>query len=164
MKKIMKLSLTIVFSLALSACAVTAEQCDPHNVDASLANKFNCTSQGVYAQRVEDKEKILLDEQKANQMFRDVYTAIEAEQALVGQELSDQQKTLDDLNAALTALLAEIKGRTPEDHQIQEQIRSLEKELANFNAQPNAAIMQRQHELQTLRAKVLELESDLGLH
>ncbi|KRW60850.1 hypothetical protein [Pseudomonas sp. TTU2014-080ASC] len=148
---------------ALTGCAVTAEQCDPRNADAGFATKFGCNTQGVYAQRVDDKEKILLDEQKTNQLFREVYASIEQEKTAVKGDLQSQQQQYAALNKSLNALLAELKNKAKGNQQIENEIAAIEKDMANMNLQDNPAMLEKQHKLQQLRSKVSSLESDLGL-
>jgi chromosome segregation ATPase len=148
---------------SLAGCAVNTQQCDPRNADAGFATKFGCNTQGVYTQRVDEKEKVLLDEQKTNQLFRDVYAAIEQEQASVGRDLNTQQAQYARLNQSLWALLTELKGRAKGNQRIEAEIASVENELNKLNQQDNPAVLQKQHELQKLRSKVTSLESDLGL-
>jgi septal ring factor EnvC (AmiA/AmiB activator) len=148
---------------SLAGCAVTAQECDPRNADAGFATKFGCNTQGVYAQRVDEKETVLLDEQKTNQLFRDVYAAIEQEQASIGSDLKTQQRQYASVNKSLGALLSELKSRAKGNQRIEAEIASVENELNNLNQQDNPAVLQKQHELQKLRSKVTSLESDLGL-
>lgn len=147
----------------LAGCAVSSQECDPCNADAGFATKFGCKTQGVYAQRVEEKEKILLDEQKTNQLFRDVYAAIEQEKASVGKDLATQQAQYASLNKSLNALLGELKNKAKGNRRIEAEIAALENDLKNINQQENPAVLQKQVELQKLRSKVSSLESDLGL-
>ena len=147
----------------LAGCAVTSQECDPRNADAGFATKFGCKTQGVYAQRVDEKEKVLLDEQKANQLFRDVYAAIEQERTAVGDDLKSQQTRYATLNKSLGALLTELKSKAKGNQKIEAEIAALEKDLQNINQQDNPAVLQKQVELQKLRNKVSSLESDLGL-
>ena len=147
----------------LAGCAVSSQECDPRNADAGFATKFGCKTQGVYAQRVEEKEKILLDEQKTNQLFRDVYAAIEQEKASVGKDLATQQAQYASLNKSLNALLGELKNKAKRNRRIEAEIAALENDLKNINQQENPAVLQKQVELQKLRSKVSSLESDLGL-
>lgn len=147
----------------LAGCAVSSQECDPRNADAGFATKFGCKTQGVYAQRVEEKEKILLDEQKTNQLFRDVYAAIEQEKASVGKDLATQQAQYAYLNKSLNALLGELKNKSKGNRRIEAEIAALENDLKNINQQENPAVLQKQVELQKLRSKVSSLESDLGL-
>lgn len=148
---------------ALAGCAVTAEQCDPRNADAGFATKFGCNTQGVYAQRVDDKEKILLDEQKTNQLFREVYASIEQEKTAVKGDLQSQQQQYASLNKSLNALLAELKNKAKGNQRIESEIAAIEKDMANMNLQDSPAVLEKQHKLQQLRSKVSSLESDLGL-
>jgi chromosome segregation ATPase len=150
-------------AVALTGCAVTAEQCDPRNADAGFATKFGCNTQGVYAQRVDDKEKVLLDEQKTNQLFREVYASIEQEKSAVKGDLQSQQKQYAALNKSLNALLAELKNKAKGNQTIENEIAAIEKDMANMNLQDNPAVLEKQHKLQQLRSKVSSLESDLGL-
>jgi chromosome segregation ATPase len=147
----------------LGGCAVTAQQCDPRNADAGFATKFGCNTQGVYAQRVDDKEKVLLDEQKTNQLFREVYASIEQEKSAVKGDLQSQQKQYAALNKSLNALLAELKNKAKGNQTIENEIAAIEKDMANMNLQDNPAVLEKQHKLQQLRSKVSSLESDLGL-
>ncbi|MBB3103016.1 hypothetical protein [Azomonas macrocytogenes] len=156
--------LSIVAStLLLGACTVTQQDCDPRNADASFATKFNCNTQGVYDQRVTHKQQVLLDEQKTNQMFRDVYAAIQKERSEVSSELGKNRSEYASLNKALNALLSDLKKRAQGNQRIQTQIAGIEKDMADVNRQDNTAVMQKQYELQKLQNRVADLESDLGL-
>ena len=149
--------------VTLAGCAVNAQECDPRNADAGFATKFGCKTQGVYAQRVDEKEKVLLDEQKTNQLFRDVYASIEQEKASVGKDLATQQAQYASLNKSLNALLNELKSKAKGNQRIEAEIASVEKDLKNINQQDSPSVVQKQLELQKLRSKASSLESDLGL-
>lgn len=149
--------------VTLAGCAVSSQECDPRNADAGFATKFGCKTQGVYAQRVDEKEKVLLDEQKTNQLFRDVYASIEQEKASVGKDLATQQAQYASLNKSLNALLNELKSKAKGNQRIEAEIASVEKDLKNINQQDSPSVVQKQVELQKLRSKVSSLESDLGL-
>ncbi|MFC0710894.1 hypothetical protein [Azorhizophilus paspali] len=154
----------VAAGLSLGACAVTPQECDPRNADAGFATKFGCNVHGGYAQRVEQKEKILLDERKTNQLFRDTYAALDKERSEVGRELSRQRDEYAALNKAMNALLAELKQKSRNDQRLQNEIAALEKEMAGINRQNDAkAVAQKQYELQKLRTRLASLESDLGL-
>jgi len=151
---------------ALSGCAtMTAEQCDPRN-DAGFFGKMGCVSQGVYAQRVEGKEQILLDEQKTNQLFREVHAALAHERASVGEELADERQRYAALNAALTALLAELKSKTAGNQRIEAEIAAVERDMANLerqSQQESTSVLERRLELQKVTDRVTRLQADLGL-
>jgi chromosome segregation ATPase len=149
--------------IGLGGCAVTAADCDPSNADASFNTKFGCNVQGVYAQRVTDKEKVLLDEQEANRLFRSVYAAIEKERASVSSELSQQQSANAELNRSLKTLLGRLHEKAKGNQRVQAQISQLEKDMAKVNDSGDKAVMQKQYELQRLRDNVADLESGLGL-
>ncbi|MDZ4334481.1 MAG: hypothetical protein U1A62_12515 [Pseudomonas sp.] len=112
---------------------------------------------------MDDKEKVLLDEQKTNQLFREVYASIELEKSAVKGDLKSQQQQYAALNKSLTALLNELKSRAKGNQRIEAEIAGIEKDLNTINQQDNPAMLQKQHELQKLRNKVSSLEGDLGL-
>jgi len=159
------LSLALLLA-ALSGCAtMTAEQCDPRT-DAGFLGKMGCVSQGVYAQRVEDKEQILLDEQKTNQLFREVHAALAHERASVGEELADERQRHAALNAALTALLGEIKSKTAGNQRIQADVAAIERDMANLerqSQQESTSVLERRLELQKVTDRVARLQEELGL-
>jgi len=155
--------LAVAFLFALGGCAVTAEQCDPRNADMGLGTKLGCSTRGVYAERVTQKERVLLDEQKANQLFRSVYAALQQEQREVGQQRSQQQKQYAELSRSLDALLREIKSKAAGNQQIQQQIAALEKQIETLKQQESPSVLQRRHELQKLQEQIAVLEADLGL-
>lgn len=150
-------------SLSLGACAVSPQECDPRHADAGFATKFGCNVHGGYAQRIEQKEKILLDERKTNQLFRDTYAALDKERSEVGRELDRQRSEYAALNKAMNALLSELKQKTRGNQRLQGEIAALEKDMAGINRQDNVAVAQKQYELQKLRTRLAGLESDLGL-
>lgn len=154
----------LAVTLPLGACAVSPQECDPRNADAGFATKFGCNTQGGYALRIEQKEKILLDERKTNQLFRDTYAALDKERSEVGRELDRQRSDYAALNKAMNALLAELKQKTRGNQRLQGEIAALEKDMAGINRQDNnAAVAQKQYELQKLRTRLAGLEGDLGL-
>ncbi|MFB8830447.1 hypothetical protein ACE0DR_16540 [Azotobacter sp. CWF10] len=164
MPRFSRLLSLLAFTLPLGACAVSPQECDPRNADAGFATKFGCNVHGGYAQRIEQKEKILLDERRTNQLFRDTYAALDKERSEVGRELDRQRSEYAALNKAMNALLAELKQKGRNNQRLQNEIAALEKDMASLNRQnDNAAVAQKQYELQKLRTRLAGLESDLGL-
>jgi len=153
-------SLTVL----LASCAVTTEDCDPRNANAGFGTKLGCSSRGVYAQRVEQKQKILLDEQKANQLFRQTYAALDAERRNVGKKRSQQQAQAAALNRAMSALLDELKDKAAGNQEVEGKIAALERDMAQRQKRKDApSVLQAQHEIQQLQDQLQSLESDLGL-
>lgn len=148
---------------ALTGCTTTPADCDPRNADIGFIDKFNCTNQGVYAQRVEQKQRTLQQEQQANRLFRDSYRAIEQQQWAVSQDLATQQRQSAELNRSLNALLADLRRKAANNQKAKKEIAALEQQMKQVNQQPNASVMQKQVELQKLRTRLNELEGDLGL-
>lgn len=150
-------------ALGLTGCAVSPTECDPRNADIGFITKFNCNNQGVYEQRVEQKQRTLQQEQQANQLFRDSYRAIEQQQWAVSQDLATQQRQSAELNRSLNALLADLKRKAANNQKAKKEIAALEQQMKQVNQPQNASVMQKQVELQKLRTRLSELEGDLGL-
>jgi chromosome segregation ATPase len=112
-------------------------------------------------QRVEAKERVLLNEQKTNQMFREVQAALEQEQREVGQKLANQQNRHDALNRSLKPLLDEIKSKAGNNQRIRAEIAAVEKELGNVNQQGNPSELQKRQEIRKLQNAVNKLRTEL---
>jgi len=117
----------------------------------------------VYAQRVQQKEQVLLDEQKANQLFREVYAALEQEQRDVGRQRQQQQTRHAALSRSLSALLSELKSKAAGNQEIERKIAAIEQDIARLQQEKNPSVLQKRHELQKLQDAVSALEADLGL-
>lgn len=154
-----------LMGFGVTGCAVTANDCDPRNADIGFITKFNCTNQGVYEQRVVQKQQVLQNEQRTNQLFRESYRAIEQQQWAVSNDLAQQQRQAAELNRSLNALLAELKKKSAGNQKMKKELAGLEQQMKSLN-QPNTntSVMQKQVELQKLRTRLSELEGDLGLH
>src|SRR3989338_1016313 len=128
----------LIASLALAGCTINPADCDPTNRDASIINKAGCTTSGAYDVRVQKKQEILLDEQKTNQMFRDVYAAVEKEKSEVS---------------------AELRGKGSKE--IEAEVAALEQQLATVTAQNDPVVLQKQQQLDELKGKAIQLEQSL---
>ena len=80
----------LILAVGLAGCAMTPEQCDPSNRDASLLTKMSCDASGAYRAGIDQKEQALVSAQEENQMFRQVYADIAQRQAASQQKLSEQ--------------------------------------------------------------------------
>ncbi|NPU94496.1 MAG: hypothetical protein HPY82_21505 [Gammaproteobacteria bacterium] len=153
----------IVASLLLGGCTVNPADCDPTNRDASIIAKTRCTSSGAYDVRVQAKQNILLDEQKTNQMFRDLYAAVEKEKSEVSAELRGKRSEYGALQKALGALLTEIKSKAKGNKEIEAEVAALEQQLATVTGQNDPVVLQKQQQLDELKNRAVKLEQDLGL-
>lgn len=157
--------------LALTGCASLPQECDPANANAGFFNKAGCVYGGHYQQRVQERQAILLDEQKANALFRASYEALQQESAEVATDLGKQQASLDHLNTHIGALLAEIRSKATDRHDIEQQIAAVESQLqqlqrdidnARVQGQPVSVLQQRQ-QMAELQVRVQDLQGSLGL-
>lgn len=153
----------LVASLLLGGCTVNPADCDPTNRDASIIAKTRCTSSGAYDVRVQEKQKILLDEQKTNQMFRDLYAAVEKEKSEVSAELRGKRSEYGALQKALGTLLTEIKSKAKGNKEIEAEVAALEQQLATVTGQNDPVVLQKQQQLDELKNRAVKLEQDLGL-
>ena len=155
--------LLIIALMVLHGCTVNPADCDPTNREASIVAKARCNYSGAYDERVQSKQKILLDEQKTNKLFRDVYAAVEKEKLEVGGELRNNRAEYSALTKSLNALLDELQQKDQDNSQVQAEVAALRKDLANIVNQDDPAVMKKQVELDQLKNKVMELQQGLGL-
>ena len=157
--------------IALAGCATTPQDCDPANREAGLISKAGCVYGGHYQQRVQERQAILLDEQKANQLFRTTFDALQQESALVATDLASQQASLDRMNVSVRALLGEISSKAAGNREIEQQITAVETQLqqlqqdidrARASGHPLPVVQQRQ-QVAELQVRVQDLQESLGL-
>jgi chromosome segregation ATPase len=149
--------------MILDGCAVNPADCDPTNRDASIVAKARCNYSGAYDERVQSKQKILLDEQETNRLFRDVYAAVEKEKREVSSELKNNRTEYTALTNSLNALLNELQQKDQGNSQVQAEVAALKQELENIKNQDDPVVMKKQVELDQLKNKVMELQQGLGL-
>lgn len=160
-----------IIILLLAGCASTPQDCDPAQRDANVLRKAGCVYGGHYQQRVQDKQAILLDEQKANQLFRDAFAALQQESQQVAQDIASQQASVTRMSASVNALLVEIKSRASGNQQIEQQIRTVESQLAGLQQDIESAKargealpqLQQRQQMAELQLSVQDLQAALGL-
>ena len=163
MQQHIKFCLLTTALMVLHGCAVNPADCDPTNRDASIVAKARCNYSGAYDERVQGKQKILLDEQKTNKLFRDVYAAVEKEKREVSSELKNNRTEYSALTKSLNALLDELQQKDQGNSQVQAEVAALKQELENIKYQDDPVVMKKQVELDQLKNKVMELQQGLGL-
>jgi chromosome segregation ATPase len=163
MQQHIKFCLLTTALMVLDGCTVNPADCDPTNRDASIVAKARCNYSGAYDERVQGKQKILLDEQKTNKLFRDVYTAVEKEKLEVSSELKNNRAEYSALTKSLNALLDELQQKDQGNSQVQAEVAALKQDLENIVNQDDPVVIKKQVELDQLKNKVMELQQGLGL-
>ena len=163
MRQYVKFCLFVTNFLVLHGCAVNPADCDPTNRDASIIAKAQCNYSGAYDARIQGKQNILLDEQKTNQLFRDVYNAVDQEKREVSSELKSNRAEYSALTNSLNALLDELQQKNQGNRQLQDEADALRQELENIKSQDDPVVIKKQVELDQLKNKVMELQQGLGL-
>lgn len=148
-------------AVVLAACTTTPQECDP-NVELSIFNKAGCKLSGSYDKRIEQKEKILLDEQATNRQFREIYANIKAQQEASSKSVAAKQAQQKRLNQSLQALTANLKKKAAGKSKLQADIADVEKQLKNVN-NSSSSELEKQAELERLKKKLSTLQSALGL-
>lgn len=153
-------------TLVLAGCAVTPEQCNVSNANASLIAKMNCDYSGGYSSQVRQRELELQDAQAENALFHQVYQDILAQQSATRLGLEQQQRQQADLDLSLGKLLQQLKGKHGDKQQVQQQINKLEADFEAARAEPKsedpAELAARQNELKALQQQVSRLQLSLG--
>lgn len=161
MKKI--IALTLFSSIVLVGCTTTNSQiCDPKNSNLGILDKMSCNYSGHYQERIDQKEKILLDEQATNKQFKQLYAEIEKQKNHSAAEVGKKQADLKKLTKNLTQLTQELKQKTMNRQDLQQQINDIEKQLQTVQ-KGSSSEMEKQLELDNLTQKLHKLQSALNL-
>ena len=142
--KVIKLTLIVATSLlTLSACTNTPEECDP-SIELNVFSKAACKMSGSYDKRIEQKEKVLIDEKATNKELNAIYAQIQ-----------QQQKTVN-------ALTANLKQKAAGKSGLLKQIAEVEQQMQAVNNSTGSE-MDKQLEIQRLQSKLSTLQQALGL-
>lgn len=162
MKFIKSTALFAIFSAYLTACSATPEQCDP-NVELSVFGKAACSFSGSYDQRIQQKEKILLDEKATNKELNNIYSQIKTQQSAVNQSAAQKKAQLAKLNKSVNALTADLKKKASGKADLLKQINEVEQQLKKVNSSSSASEAEKQLELQKLQSKLSSLQQAIGI-
>ena len=160
--KLMKLTLIAATSLlALNACTNTPEECDP-NVELNVFSKAACKMSGSYDERIEQREKILIDEKATNRELNSIYAQIQQQQKSVNASKAQKQAQLNKLTKSVNALTADLKQKAQGKSGLLKQINEVEQQMKDVN-NSSGSEMDKQLEIQRLQSKLSNLQQALGL-
>lgn len=160
--KLIKFTLIAAASLfSLMACTNTPEECDP-SVELNVFSKAACKMSGSYDQRIEQKEKILIDEKATNRDLNNIYAQIKQQQKSVNATKAQKQAQLAKLNKSVTSLTSSLKQKAQGKSGLLQQINEVEQQMQAVN-NSSGSEMDKQLEIQRLQSKLSTLQQALGL-
>ena len=160
--KVIKLTLIVATSLlTLSACTNTPEECDP-SIELNVFSKAACKMSGSYDKRIEQKEKILIDEKATNKELNAIYAQIQQQQKTVNASKAQKKAQLTKLNKSVNALTANLKQKAAGKSGLLKQIAEVEQQMQAVNNSTGSE-MDKQLEIQRLQSKLSTLQQALGL-
>lgn len=160
--KLIKLTAIATISLfSLTACTNTPEECDP-SIELNVFSKAACKMSGSYDERIEQKEKILIDEKATNQQLKNIYAQIQQQQKSVNASKAQKQAQLAKLSKSVTALTADLKQKAQGKSALLKQINDVEQQMQAVN-NSSGSDMDKQLEIQRLQSKLSTLQQALGL-
>lgn len=160
--KVIKLTLIVATSLlTLSACTNTPEECDP-SIELNVFSKASCKMSGSYDKRIEQKEKILIDEKATNKELNAIYAQIQQQQKAVNASKAQKKAQLAKLNRSVNALTANLKQKAAGKSGLLKQIAEVEQQMQTVNNSTGSE-MDKQLEIQRLQSKLSTLQQALGL-
>ncbi len=160
--KVIKLTLIVATSLlTLSACTNTPEECDP-SIELNVFSKASCKMSGSYDKRIEQKEKILIDEKATNKELNAIYAQIQQQQKTVNASKAQKKAQLAKLNKSVNALTANLKQKAAGKSGLLKQIVEVEQQMQAVNNSTGSE-MDKQLEIQRLQSKLSTLQQALGL-
>ncbi|WP_430875991.1 hypothetical protein [Gilliamella sp. G0441] len=150
--------------LFVLGCSTTPDKCDPKKKDATIFEKIGCNYSGSYNTRIEEKQKILDNEKKVNQKFRDIYANIEKQKNNSSYTIMQKQEQLEQLKIDLISLTNEIKikakqtGRTD----LQEKVLDIEQQQEKVSNSTSSET-EKTEELDKLNKKLQQLQKSLNI-
>ena len=160
--KVIKLTLIVATSLlTLSACTNTPEECDP-SIELNVFSKASCKMSGSYDKRIEQKEKILIDEKATNKELNAIYAQIQQQQKTVNASKAQKKAQLAKLNKSVNALTANLKQKAAGKSGLLKQIAEVEQQMQAVNNSTGSE-MDKQLEIQRLQSKLSTLQQALGI-
>ena len=160
--KVIKLTLIVATSLlTLSACTNTPEECDP-SIELNVFSKAACKMSGSYDKRIEQKEKVLIDEKATNKELNAIYAQIQQQQKTVNASKAQKKAQLAKLNKSENALTAHLKQKAAGKSGLLKQIAEVEQQMQAVNNSTGSE-MDKQLEIQRLQSKLSTLQQALGL-
>ena len=160
--KVIKLTLIVATSLlTLSACTNTPEECDP-SIELNVFSKAACKMSGSYDKRIEQKEKVLIDEKATNKELNAIYAQIQQQQKTVNASKAQKKAQLAKLNKSVNALTANLKQKAAGKSGLLNQIAEVEHQMQAVNNSTGSE-MDKQLEIQRLQSKLSTLQQALGL-
>lgn len=159
--------LAIVSSLLVAGCAVTMEQCDPTLKNTGFGKKLGCSFSGgsfngIYEKRLEKLQLTLEEEKRLNANFRAVYAAVDKEKSEVRSELKRKKTDYVALEKAMGTLLSDLKAKSAGNQGLQKEIAALQQQLVDVTTGGGTAAVQKQVELDALKAQAQQLQKELG--
>ena len=162
MMKSVKSGIIVAVSIwGLAACTTTAEECDP-TVELSVFNKAACKMSGSYDTRVEQKEKILIDEKATQRDLNNIYAQIKQQQKVANASKAQKQAQLAKLTKSVNNLTAGLKQKAKGKSGLLKQINDVEQQMKSVN-NSSGSDMEKQIEIERLQSKLSNLQQALGL-
>ena len=153
-----------MFLLVVTAgCTVNPADCDPSVPDASALVKARCLYSGEYERRAAAKQQILEEENRLNELFNEVYKALQSELTATQADLDGSTSEHQALNDSVKTLLKELSRKGEQRQNVQAQMVQVEKDLEALKSQPGVSAVQRSHQLSDLQVKINDLQQSVGL-
>ncbi len=155
---------TLSLPLLAASCATAPKDCDPSHAD--FFKNTGCLAAGTYDERQARLTSELTLEQQRNRGFREVLAALEEEKAGVATILSARQSKYAKLDRAWRELRRDLQQSSADSAELEQQIASVDKQMARRKAAESADIPQKMQERDALQQRLLLLrqEIDAGVY
>lgn len=160
----------LLATIGLAGCATTAQQCNPHDRQASLITKLSCDSSGSYRQVLDQREQDVVTAQQENAQFQALFEAIEQQRLALRQDLTKQQQAHAKMVNTTQHLLDQLGSKQGNNTKLQNQLRAAQRDLNALKAAPPTPasvsnpqeVAAKQAQLQSLQQTALRLQDSLG--
>lgn len=160
----------LIAAVGLAGCATTAQQCNPHDREASLITKLSCDSSGGYRQVIDQREQDVVLAQQENAQFQALFESIEQQRLSLRQDLTQQQQAHAKMVTTTQNLLNQLASKQGNDAKLKSQLSAAQRDLNVLKAAPPTTssasnpqdLADKQAQLQSLQQTALRLQKSLG--
>lgn len=152
------LSIAAVFTL--SACSMSAQECDP-SVDNGYFGKIGCTFSGAYSDRVAQKQLENDRLRQENATLAALGEQIEDQNRLLYGTINDRAASLDAISKTLDKLEAELKAKNKLSAEAKAQIANTQKTVGTMQKNNGKVLIAKREaelkELEEQKAKLTDM-------
>lgn len=140
MKLSNKALMAISFSMFMTGCSLSMEDCDPR-IDPGFLTKLGCATTGTYGERISYKEEQVEALRQSNQDLQDQMTKIMQDKSLLDDDLDTRRKKLEDVQAKLKAMKKNLNNKGALNKKVEAELNQLNTSIEELKNLPEDSVV-----------------------